>query len=194
MSSTTISPDAYTPIRLGPLTLRNRFIKSATNEGMAKNGMPSKALVEHHRRMAAGGSAMTTVAYCAVSPDGRTFVDQVSLNAPSVPHLRALTDAVHRENAAACAQITHGGAFSFVPELTTKYPLSASGGFNPAGVIAGRFFKTAMTREDMNRVTQQFIDGATRAREAGFDAVEIHMGHGYLLSQFLSPHYNKRRD
>ena len=194
MSSTTISPDAYTPIRLGPLTLRNRFIKSATNEGMAKNGMPSKALVEHHRRMAAGGSAMTTVAYCAVSPDGRTFVDQVSLNAPSVPHLRALTDAVHRENAAACAQITHGGAFSFVPELTTKYPLSASGGFNPAGVIAGRFFKTAMTREHMNRVTQQFIDGAMLAREAGFDAVEIHMGHGYLLSQFLSPHYNKRRD
>ena len=185
---------AFTPIRLGPLTLRNRFIKSATNEGMAKGGVPSKALVAHHRAMAAGGAAMTTVAYCAVSPDGRTFEDQVSLNVPSVPHLRVLTDAVHRENAAACAQITHGGAFSFVPKLTTGNPLSASGGFNPAGVIAGRFFKTAMTRGDMTRIAQEFVDGARLAREAGFDAVEIHMGHGYLLSQYLSPHYNKRRD
>ncbi len=185
---------AFTPIRLGPLTLRNRFIKSATNEGMAKGGVPSKALVEHHRRMAAGGAAMTTVAYCAISPDGRTFEDQVTLDAASVPHLRVLTEAVHREQAAACAQITHGGAFSFVPELTTKYPLSASGGFNPAGVIAGRLFKTAMTRADMDRIADEFVAGARRAQQAGFDAVELHMGHGYLLSQFISPHYNKRRD
>jgi 2,4-dienoyl-CoA reductase-like NADH-dependent reductase (Old Yellow Enzyme family) len=192
--ASTINAAAFSPIQIGPLKLRNRFIKSATNEGMAKHGVPSKALVEHHRRMAAGGAAMTTVAYCAISPDGRTFEDQVSLNAPSVPHLRVLTDAVHRENAAACAQITHGGAFSFVPELTTRYPLSASGGLNPAGVIAGRFFKTAMTTDDLRRIAQEFVDGARLAREAGFDAVEIHMGHGYLLSQFLSPHYNKRRD
>src|SRR3546814_14019498 len=94
---------AFTPLKIGPLTLRNRFIKSATNEGMAKGGVPSKMLVEHHRRIAAGGVGMTTVAYCAVSPDGRTFVDQVSLNRESVPHLRALTDAVHREGAAICA-------------------------------------------------------------------------------------------
>ena len=94
----------FSPVRVGPLTLRNRFIKSATNEGMAKGGMPSRLLVEHHRRMAAGGAAMTTVAYCAISPDGRTFEDQVTLDEASLPHLRALTDAVHREGGAACAQ------------------------------------------------------------------------------------------
>ncbi|MFP5307625.1 MAG: NADH:flavin oxidoreductase [Gammaproteobacteria bacterium] len=185
---------AFTPIRIGPLTLRNRFIKSATNEGMAKGGVPSKLLVEHHRRIAAGGAAMTTVAYCVITPDGRTFEDQVTLDDASVPHLRALTDAVHRENAAACAQITHGGAFTFVPQLSTKYPLSASGGFNAAGVISGRLFKTAMTAADLDRTAADFVAAAQRARRAGFDAVELHMGHGYLLSQFISPKYNRRRD
>lgn len=184
----------FSPIRIGPLTLRNRFIKSATNEGMARGGVPSKLLVEHHRRMVAGGAAMTTVAYCAVSPDGRTFEDQVTLDDATVPHLRTLTDAVHREGGAACAQITHGGAFSFVPRLSTRYPRSASGGFNPPGVIAGRLFKRAMTEDDLTRVADEFVAGARRAQAAGFDAVEIHMGHGYLLSQFISPSYNRRKD
>ncbi|SEQ31500.1 2,4-dienoyl-CoA reductase (NADPH2) [Solimonas aquatica] len=185
---------AYTPLQLGPLLLRNRFIKSATNEGMARGGVPSKMLVEHHRRMAAGGVAMSTVAYCAVSPDGRTFVDQITLDTQSLRHLRVLTQAVHREGAAACAQITHGGAFNFLPQLSTRYPFSASGGFNAAGVLSGRLWRKAMNEDDMRRVASEFVRGARLAREAGFDAVEIHMGHGYLLSQFLSPSYNKRRD
>lgn len=184
----------FEPLRIGPLTLRNRFIKSATNEGMARGGVPSQALVQHHRSMAAGGVGMTTVAYCAISADGRTFVDQVQLQPQTLPHLRALTDAVHREGAAACAQITHGGAFTFLPEMSTRYPYSASGGFNAVGMISGRYLRTEMREPDMAMVTQQFVDGARLAREAGFDAVEIHMGHGYLLSQFLSPAYNKRRD
>jgi 2,4-dienoyl-CoA reductase (NADPH2) len=185
---------AFTPFTIGPLRLRNRFIKSATNEGMAKGGTPSKALVEHHRSMAAGGVAMTTVAYCAISPDGRTFEDQVTLDDVSLPHLRVLTEAVHREGAAACAQITHGGAFSFVPALSTRYPRSSSGGFNPPGLLSGRLFKTTATEAELERIVDEFVGGARRAREAGFDAVEIHMGHGYLLSQFLSPAYNRRRD
>lgn len=185
---------AFDPIRIGPLSLRNRFIKSATNEGMARGGVPSRALVEHHRAIAAGGVGMTTVAYCAISADGRTFVDQVLLQPELLPHLRALTDAVHREGAAACAQVTHGGAFTFLPELSTPRPMSASGGFNAVGAISGRYLRSAMTPDDMERVIQQFVAGARLAREAGFDAVEIHMGHGYLLSQFLSPAYNRRRD
>lgn len=184
---------AFTPLQIGPLKLRNRFIKSATNEGMAKGGVPSKALVEHHRRMAAGGAAMTTVAYCAISPDGRTFVDQVTLDEPSLPHLRVLTDAVHREGGAACAQITHGGCFTFVAQSAGR-PISASGGFNPPGSISGQFLKRAMTEADLERVADEFVTAALRAERAGFDAVEIHMGHGYLLSQFISPGYNRRKD
>lgn len=188
------APSAFDPIRIGPLQLRNRFIKSGANEGMAKGGVPSKMLVEHHRAVAAGGAAMTTVAYCAVSADGRTFVDQVQLEPGSVKHLKVLTDAVHREGAAACAQITHGGAFTFLPSLSTRYPRSASGGFNAAGVISGRLFRTGMKPADLQRAADEFAAGARLARDAGFDAVEIHMGHGYLLSQFLSPAYNKRKD
>lgn len=185
---------AFAPLAVGPLSLRNRFIKSATNEGMAKGGVPSKALVEHHRSMAAGGAALTTVAYCAVSPDGRTFEDQVLMDSASQPHLRVLTEAVHAAGGAASAQLTHGGAFTFLPALSTAAPLSASGGFNPPGVMVGRLRKTAMTRADMDAVADDFVAAARRARAAGFDAVELHMGHGYLLSQYLSPAYNRRRD
>lgn len=185
---------ALSPWSLGPLKLRNRIIKSATNEGMAPGGVPTQALVRHHRSMAAGGVGMTTVAYCAISADGRTFPNQIVLDAATLPHLRVLTDAVHRENAAASAQVTHGGAFNFLPALSTRYPFSASGGFNAAGVLSGRLFKTQMSRDDMDRITAQFVSGARLAREAGFDAVELHMGHGYLLSQFLSPAYNRRSD
>jgi 2,4-dienoyl-CoA reductase (NADPH2) len=144
--------------------------------------------------MAAGGVGMTTVAYCAVSDDGRTFPDQVVLNSQTVKHLRVLTDAVHREGGAVSAQITHGGAFNFLKKLSTRYPLSASSGFNAAGVLSGRFFKSAMTLDDMARIQQEFVAAALIAQQSGFDAVELHMGHGYLLSQFLSPSYNHRKD
>lgn len=185
---------AYAPWKLGPLALRNRFIKSATNEGNAPGGVPTQALVRHHRSMAAGGVGMTTVAYCAVSPDGRTFEDQVMLGPQTRPHLRVLTDAVHAEGAAACAQITHGGAFNFLTRLSTRSPVSASGGINPPGFLSGRLFKHAASAAELRSLREEFVRGARAAREAGFDAVEIHMGHGYLLSQFLSPAYNRRRD
>ncbi len=187
-------PTAFDPVQIGPLRLRNRFIKSATNEGMAPNGVPSKLLVDHHQAIAAGGAGMTTVAYCAVNADGRTFVDQIEMNRQTLPHLRVLTDAVHAQGGAACAQITHGGAFNFLPELYTRYPRSSSGGINPAGIMVGRYFKKAMSETEMHATADAFADAAKLAREAGFDAVEIHMGHGYLLSQFISPAYNKRRD
>lgn len=194
MSKLDIKSAAFTPVRVGPLTLKNRFIKAATNEGMAPNGVPSKLLLEHHRAMAAGGAAMTTVAYCAVNADGRTFVDQIQMDQKTLPHLQALTAAVHAAGGAACAQITHGGAFNFLPKLTTRTPRSASGGFNPPGLMVGRLFKKAMTEPEMQATAQAFAEAARLARTAGFDAVEIHMGHGYLLSQFISPAYNKRRD
>ncbi len=185
---------AFEPVQIGPLTLKNRLIKAATNEGMAPGGVPSKMLVEYHRRVAAGGAALSTVAYCAVTPDGRTFPDQVCLDEQSIPHLRVLTDAVHDAGGMACAQITHGGSFNFLPRLSTKYPLSSSGGFNPVGLMVWRLFKRAMSPVDLERMANDFVQAALRAEQAGFDAVEIHMGHGYLLSQFISPLYNKRRD
>ena len=190
------APSPFSPVRLGPLTLRNRFVKSATNEGRAKKAIVSKGLARFHESMAEGGVALSTVAYCATSQDGRTFVDQAVLDAASLADFRALTDGVHRHGAAASAQITHAGSFTFLDHATLKTarPLSSSGGFNKVGVMSRRWFKKKMDREDMIRMTAEFVDAARMAREAGFDAVELHMGHGYLLSQFLSPIYNKRWD
>lgn len=189
-----ISPSPFSSLTVGPLTLKNRFIKAATNEGMAPGGMPSKQLVKFHESIAAGGTGMTTLAYCAVNQDGRTLPDQIVLNQDTLPHLRVLTDAVHRHGTAASAQVTHGGCFTFIRERATSRPLSASGGFNKVGLMSGMFRKQAMTEADMQQVADEFVRGARLARESGFDAVELHMGHGYLLSQFISPLYNKRRD
>ena len=186
----------FSPLRVGPITLRNRFIKAATNEGMAKRGQVTKGLALFHERIAEGGAALSTLAYCATSPDGRTFPDQVSMNDDAVTDLRVLTAGVHRHGAAACAQLTHAGCFTYLPPALMRdpVPLSSSGGFNKVGVLSGRWMKKAMSTEDMTRMTDEFVRAAQLARESGFDAVELHMGHGYLLSQFVSRLYNHRRD
>lgn len=193
---TTTESLAFTPLQIGPLTLRNRFVKAATNEGMCKGGVISKGLAQFHERVAAGGAALTTVAYCATSPDGRTFVDQARLGADTVNDFKVLTDGVHKQGGAACAQITHAGCFTFLPEneFARKKPLSSSGGFNKLGIMSKRYFKQKMNRKHMDEIAEEFVNAAKLARQSGFDAVEIHMGHGYLLSQFISPFYNKRRD
>lgn len=186
---------AFTPLKIGPLTLRNRIIKAATNEGMCKNGVISKGLAQFHERMAEGGAGMSTVAYCATSKDGQTFTDQAHLSADTVADFKALTDGVHKHGAAAQAQITHAGAFTFLPkDFSSMKPISANGGFNKFGVMTGRYLKKKMNRADMDRIADEFVGAALHAKEAGFDAVEIHMGHGYLLAQFITPFYNTRKD
>lgn len=185
---------AFTPVTIGPATLPNRFIRSGANEMMTAGSLPTKSLLEFHRRLAAGGVGMTTLAYIAVSPDGRTFASQGVLNAASVPHYRAITDAVHAEGGLASAQITHGGSFIQHKELSTRRAMSSSGGIDKMGVLMGRFFQRQMTRADMDQVRDEFVAAARHAVDAGFDAVELHMGHGYLLNQYISPLSNKRRD
>lgn len=185
---------AFTPFKLGNLNLRNRFIKTAANEGMIRNGLPSDQLTEHHRRIAQGNVALTTVAYGAVNPDGRTHEVQMYMRPEVVPGLKALTDAVHREGAFASIQLTHCGFFTNNRTVANKRPLAPSRLINNYGLLSGIFMSRAMTSHDLRLTTQDFARSARLAREAGFDAIEIHLGHGYLLSQFLSPHYNHRRD
>jgi len=191
MSTVNLNP--FEPFRVGPLQLRNRFIKSGANENMSKDGRPTKAMVKHHTDLAEGGVGLTTVAYLAVAEVGRTLEDQIWLRREVVPDLKALTDSVHAAGAAISAQITHGG--SFVTSLRVKgRTISASSGINIAGLLKGNFLQRAMNEDDMQRVVEEFVAGAQVCREAGFDAVELHMGHGYLLNQFISPLSNKRKD
>ena len=184
---------AWEPLQIGPITLRNAFIKAATNENMSKKGVPTQAMLEHHRALAEGGVGMSTMAYLAVEKTGRTLADQIWLRPEAVADLRAVTDAVHTAGGKMSAQITHGGSFvtgTFVPA-----PLqSASGGLNAAGLLCGNVLRRAMNRRDMDAMVARFVEGAELCVEAGFDAVEIHMGHGYLLNQFISPMDNRRKD
>ncbi|HXX29171.1 MAG TPA: NADH:flavin oxidoreductase [Myxococcaceae bacterium] len=180
---------AFTPFTLGPLRLRNRIVKAATFEGMCPGGIPSAALVEHHRRVATGGAAMTTVAYASVSPAGRSYATQLLLGPEAVPGLRRLTEAVHREGAAASLQIGHCGDFAD-RRLAGGRPMGPSRRLN----IYGRSLARAMSEADIARVIDEFAAAARIADGAGFDAIELHFGHGYLVSQFLSPGINRRRD
>jgi 2,4-dienoyl-CoA reductase-like NADH-dependent reductase (Old Yellow Enzyme family) len=184
----------FMPGTIGGLRLRNRIIKTATYEGMTPGGVPSPALLEHHRRLAAGGVGMTTVAYCAVSPDARTFEEQLVMTEENVGHLKPLTDAVHREGAAASLQLGHCGFFTKNAAISGGRPLGPSRAFNAYGLMARMPLASPMTPRDMERTAGDFVEAARRACAAGFDAVELHLGHGYLLSQFLSPASNRRRD
>lgn len=138
------SSKAYTPGLISTLELRNRFIKAATFEGMTPGGVPSPTLTAHHVELARGGVGMTTVAYCAVSPDGRTFGGQLVLSDETVPPLKALTDEVHAAGAAVSLQLGHCGGFSKNKTLQ-RGPLGPSPAWNPYGITSGLFRSVAMT-------------------------------------------------
>jgi 2,4-dienoyl-CoA reductase-like NADH-dependent reductase (Old Yellow Enzyme family) len=146
-----MTPDAFAPARLNGLALRNRVIKTATYEGMCPGGMPSDALVEHHRALAAGGVGMTTVAYCAVSPDGRTFAEQMTMRRETVSPLRRVTDAVHREGGAASLQLGHCGWFTKNAGLSTWLPRGPSLTVNQYGISAGKPIALAMSEREIAR-------------------------------------------
>ncbi|MEV4254935.1 NADH:flavin oxidoreductase [Spirillospora sp. NPDC049652] len=183
------APEVFEPARLGPLTLRNRVIKAATFEGMSRGALVSDELVEFHRRHAAGGVGMTTVAYCAVQPEGRTERNQIWMRPEAVPGLRRLADAVHAEGAAVSAQIGHAGpvANSRSNRVASLAPV---GMFNPQSLQRTR----PATEADIQRITAAHGTAARLAVEAGFDAVEVHLGHNYFASSFLSPRINRRED
>src|SRR3954454_16737815 len=164
----------FEPTTLGPVQLRNRILKAATFEGMSPRGLVSDALVDFHRTFAAGGVAMTTVAYCAVSKEGRGAPNEIVLRPEALPGLTRIAEAVHAEGAAINAQIGHAGPVA-QSRATGQKALAASSGFSPLGT---RF--TATTTDDIARITRDFASGAQVLADAGFDAVELHMGHHYL--------------
>jgi 2,4-dienoyl-CoA reductase-like NADH-dependent reductase (Old Yellow Enzyme family) len=182
-------PDVFSPAKLGPVTLRNRIIKSATFEARTPNALVTDDLIEYHRLPAAGGVGMTTVAYLAVSPDGRTDLEQIWWRREAIPGLRKLTDAIHAEGAAISAQIGHAGPLALLRTYRGS-ALAPMRQFNPVGLK----FSRQAERADIDRVIADHATAARFAIEAGFDAVEIHLGHNYLASAFLSPLINKRTD
>ena len=179
----------FTPCKIGPVELRNRTIRSAAFENMAYGNSPSQDLYDYHVAVARGGIGMTTVAYAAVSQSGLSFDGQLWMREEIVPELRKLTDAVHAEGAKVSIQLGHCG------NMTHRYtcgctPVGASSGFN----LYSPTFVRGLRKEEILQIVEDFGKAVDLARLAGFDCVEIHAGHGYLISQFLSPYTNRRHD
>jgi 2,4-dienoyl-CoA reductase-like NADH-dependent reductase (Old Yellow Enzyme family) len=182
-----VAVDPFTPAKLGPITLRNRIIKSATFEGLTRDHVVNDALIDFHRKVAAGGVGMTTLAYCAVSPDGCGTPNELVLTPEAAPGLARFAEAVRAEGAAVSAQLGHAGA---VAAGTGLPGLSPSPVFSPLAMKRTK----AVTVDQIRRIIGDFASGARLLADAGFDAVELHFGHGYLPSEFLSPRLNKRTD
>lgn len=179
----------FTPGKIGPLTVRNRTIRSAAFESMCPGNAPSKELLDYHHSVAAGGVGMTTVAYAAVTRSGLSFDRQLWMRPEIVPGLRKVTDAVHKEGAAASIQLGHCGNMSH-KSICGETPVGASTGFN----LYSPTFVRGLRKDELPAMAKEFGNAVRLARESGFDAVEIHAGHGYLISQFLSPYTNHRKD
>ena len=181
--------EIFTPYKLGPIELRNRTIRSAAFEGMGRNNGPTEELFNYHRAVAKGGIGMTTVAYAAVCRSGISFDTQLWMREEIVPELKRLTDAVHAEGAKASIQLGHCGNMTH-RSTCGQMPIGASSGFN----LYSPTFHRKMNQKDIDEVVKAYGDAVRLAMKAGFDAVEIHAGHGYLISQFLSPYTNHRHD
>jgi 2,4-dienoyl-CoA reductase-like NADH-dependent reductase (Old Yellow Enzyme family) len=178
---------SFQEAQLGPLKLSNRFIKAATFEGLAPENVVSDELITFHRRIAEGGVGMTTIAYCAVAPDGQGAPNEIVVGPAAAEGLRRFTDAIHETGTAASIQLGHAG------------PVGAGAGqkgLSPSRVFAPQAlrFTRAAGEDDLQRAIQNFASAAKIAADSGFDALELHFGHGYLISSFLSPKLNRRKD
>ncbi len=181
------APDAFAPAALGPTTLRNRIIKAATFEGRTPDHVVTDSLIDFHTAVAAGGVGMTTVAYLAVSREGCGTPNEIALSPKAVPGLTRLTEAIHAEGAKASAQVGHAGAVAAATGLRGRSPSRL---FSP---LAMRFTRP-LDDHEITGVIDDFAEAARVVADSGFDAIELHFGHGYLPSEFLSPKLNRRRD
>jgi len=180
----------FEPIQLKGLTLSNRFVRSATWEGMAGvEGACSDGLVKLMRRLAAGGMGLIISSHAYVREEGQAQPWQLGLYTDDhIAGLSEMTRAVHQEKGRIVLQLSHAGIIAD-PWKKDRQPLAIS--------LVDGFAKSPpreMTAEDIGALVEAFAQAAGRAKAAGFDGVQIHASHGYLLSQSLSPVFNRRSD
>lgn len=181
--------DVLSSATLGPVTLRNRTIKAATSEGRSPAGKVTQALIDFHRGFIEGGIGMTTLAYCAVSRAGFAAPGEILMARENLAGLRKFTAAMHAAGGACSAQLGHAGPVAH-KAITGVQSVAPSRFRNPTSFQRCR----EITRDEMREVVAQFADAAELAVDAGFDAVELHFGHLYLVSAFFSPWINRRTD
>ncbi|MBA4373237.1 MAG: NADH-dependent flavin oxidoreductase [Thermodesulfovibrio sp.] len=173
------------------MTLTNRFIRSATWEGMCEaDGRPTTKLAACYRDLAAGGIGLIITGYTYVRPDGKQMPGKMGIHTDAfAAEMQTLTRAVHDEGGKICMQLVHAGGQT-TAKTAGRRPLA------PSAIKVGQFPEEpeAMSRQDIDEIIAAFGNGARRAKEYGFDAVQLHAAHGYLINQFLSPLTNQRTD
>ncbi len=183
------TPDVLAPATLGPVRLRNRTVKAATFEGRTPHGQVTQELIDYHLAVAEGGIGLTTVAYLAVAPEGRTHAEQVVVGPDTEAGLARMTEAVHATGARIAGQVGHAGPVAN-GRSNGVHAIAASRMPSPLSMQMVR----AATEADLTRVTGAYVAAARTLVRAGFDVLELHMAHNYLISSFLAPALNRRRD
>ncbi len=186
-------PNLFTPFKIGNLTIKNRIVKSPTTTGLSNlDGTVTQRLVRHYAELAKGGTGLVIVEYA--------YVDNIAskschcqLGITSHEHIAGLgwlADTIKNNGAKACIQIEHCGRQRFLG------PPMKSASRQPWPMLADQFdyIPEELTIEEIKKLVSDFGDAALRGKEAGFDLVEIHGAHGYLITNFLSPHSNHRTD
>ncbi|MBS3907320.1 MAG: NADH:flavin oxidoreductase [Syntrophaceae bacterium] len=174
------------------MELKNRLVRSATYEGMAdRNGFPTQDLFRLYERLAKGGVGLIITGFAFVTPDGKSpFLGMQGIHTDDhISRYRELVRSVHESGARIAMQIAHCGRQTTHEAIGTK-PMGPSAVFEKSLFVKPR----EMTEEDIERIIEAFVQAARRVKEAGFDAMQIHAAHGYLINQFLCPHTNIRRD
>jgi 2,4-dienoyl-CoA reductase-like NADH-dependent reductase (Old Yellow Enzyme family) len=176
--------------KLNGMTLKNRFVRSATAEGMAtEEGEATPRLINLMAELAEGGVGLIITGHAYVAKRGQATPAQLGIYDDTlIPGLRAMVDAVHERDGKIVAQLAHSGMLA-IPKLINKSPLAPSAIEGLSEVPLQE-----MTIADIQATVEAFGKAAKRACEAGFDGIQIHAAHSYLLSQFLSPAFNHRRD
>jgi 2,4-dienoyl-CoA reductase-like NADH-dependent reductase (Old Yellow Enzyme family) len=186
-------PDLLSPLDLPGLTVRNRIVMPPMWSGQAgPDGFVTPSIIEYHRRRAAAGCGLVIVEHAFVHGRGRHTPTQIGVHSDAtVDGLSRLAAAIRREGAAACLQISHAGSRTSGKLLGLRpvAPSAVRHPYEPEGDIP-----EALTPAMLPDIVRAFGDAAERARAAGFQAVEVHAAHGFLLSQFLSPLTNRRDD
>ena len=177
----------FTPVRIGGLSIRNRFVRSATHEGLAdENGFYTERLSGVLTLLAEHEVGLIISGHAFVSPEGRASALQASAATDdAIPGWRETVERVHARGAKIALQLAHAGGNTAVPDAA---------GPSAFAQAPGKKECRALTPDEIRNLKTAFAAAACRARRAGFDAVQIHAAHGYLLSQFLSPYYNRRTD
>ena len=184
----------FDPISINGMELANRFMRSATYDGMAKDGQVTESQIELYRKLAQGGTGLIVSGLMTVSKDGRLAPFQNYLFEDAhIAGLSKLTEAVHRAGGKVAVQLAHAGRESLVLHQSADGDLPAGPSAQEKGPgYEGRC--RALSAGEIASIVQSFGRAAGLAKQAGFDAVQLHAAHAYLLAQFLSPLANRRED